>query len=132
MNPVAETRAFLATGSPDDLVCDDFTARDVDLWVENDGERDGFGAMLALIAQGNADYLTIRSPSGVPVSKIGVNYLEKSTVGVFTQFDTREGLRSLGLGRRLVHEAERRVVARGLSVAELGVELGNHRARALY
>jgi ribosomal protein S18 acetylase RimI-like enzyme len=66
------------------------------------------------------------------VAKCGINYIEKPLVGVITQFDTREGLRSLGLGRRLLVEAERRVVARGIDTAELGVELDNHRARSLY
>lgn len=132
MNPVSETRAFLATRSLDDLVCDDFTVSDVDLWVTTPGESDGFNAVLNLVARGDADYLNIRSPSGVPVTKCGVNYIEKPAVGVITQFDTREGLRSLGLGRRLLVEAERRVVARGFGTAELGVELENLRARSLY
>jgi GNAT superfamily N-acetyltransferase len=132
VNPVSETRAFLATRSPEDLVCDDFTVSDVDLWATTPGEREGFRIVLDLVARGDAEYLTVRSPSGVPVSKCGVNYIEKAAVAVITQFDTREGLRSHGLGRRLLVEAERRVLARGFETAELGVELENHRARALY
>jgi ribosomal protein S18 acetylase RimI-like enzyme len=132
LDPVSDTRAFLATRAPEDLVCDDFTADDVDLWVRTPAERAGFSEMLGLVARGDADYVTVRSPNGVPVTKCGINYVDKPAVGVITQFDTREGLRSLGLGRRLLVEAERRVVARGLHTAELGVELENHRARSLY
>jgi ribosomal protein S18 acetylase RimI-like enzyme len=41
-------------------------------------------------------------------------------------------LQSCGIGTVLVRAAEDRIRARGLSCAELGVEAGNPRARALY
>lgn len=132
MGPIRETRAFLAGRSPADLVCDDFTDGDIDLWATTPWERHGLRKVLDLVARGDADYLAVRSPNGVPVSKCGVNYVEKPMVGVIMQFDTRDGLRSLGLGRRLLTEAEHRIVSRGVVTAELGVEVDNHRARSLY
>ena len=120
MDPIRETRAFLAGRSPADLVCDDFTDGDIDLWATTPWERHGLRKVLDLVARGDADYLAVRSPNGVPVSKCGVNYVEKPMVGVIMQFDTRDGLRSLGLGRRLLTEAEHRIVSRGVVTAELG------------
>jgi ribosomal protein S18 acetylase RimI-like enzyme len=43
-----------------------------------------------------------------------------------------EELRVLGIGTHLVSAAESRIRKRGLSVAQLDVELDNPRARALY
>jgi len=89
-------------------VCDDFGAADVDAWATSPAERESLNLALRRVAGGEADYLTIRSPSGVPVAKCGINYAEKPGIAVIYQFDTREGLRSLGLGHRLLSEAERR------------------------
>ncbi len=44
----------------------------------------------------------------------------------------RAELRGLGIGTRLITEAEERIRARELPVARLGVEVDNVRARALY
>lgn len=48
------------------------------------------------------------------------------------QLGVHPALRSCGIGTLLIASAEARITARGLTVAELGVEEGNPRARALY
>jgi hypothetical protein len=63
--------------------------------------------MLERARRGEVDYLAVCPPSGLPVG-----------VG--------------GIGTVLIRAAERRILARGLHRAELGVEESNPRARALY
>ena len=112
--------------------CDDFGPADIALWSKDEAGQRSLREAMELVATGAAEYLTVRGPAGVPLSKCGVRFDESPDAGVIYQFDTREGLRSLGLGAMLLEAAERRIRDRGLAVAELSVELDNLRARALY
>lgn len=53
-------------------------------------------------------------------------------IGVLWALRVVPRLQGLGIGTRLLREAEREVARRGLHTLELGVELTNDRARALY
>lgn len=83
-------------------------------------------------ATGEVEYLAVRAPNGKPVCIGGVDYKPHAGAGTLWQLATRGELQGLGLGTRLIEEAERRIRARGLSTAMLGVEDNNPRARALY
>ena len=83
-------------------------------------------------SQGEADYLAVRAPNGWPVSIGGIAYRGKEGDGTLWQLATHPKLRGLGIGSRLIAEAENRIKMRGLEWARLGVEDDNRRARALY
>jgi ribosomal protein S18 acetylase RimI-like enzyme len=62
----------------------------------------------------------------------GVDYRARAGAGTLWQLVVHPALRSCGIGTVLVRAAEARIAARGLRRAELAVEEGNLRARALY
>ncbi|MBB6036260.1 GNAT family N-acetyltransferase [Phytomonospora endophytica] len=79
------------------------------------------------------DYLAVcPEASGLPVAIGGVNFAPRPGAGEITQLGVHPALQSCGLGTILITALEDRVTARGLTVAELGVETTNPRARALY
>jgi len=78
------------------------------------------------------DYLAVRSPEGYPVSIGGVDYAKEVGGGYLWQLGTHEKLRGLGLGTRLIREAEQRIAARGEEWSRLEVETDNPRAKELY
>ncbi|MFJ5234376.1 GNAT family N-acetyltransferase [Kitasatospora sp. NPDC088391] len=81
---------------------------------------------------GEIDYLAVCTPTGHPVALGGVDYAPAPGAGTLWQLGVHPALRSCGIGTLLVRAAERRITARGLTRAELGVEEDNPRARALY
>ncbi|TJZ51031.1 GNAT family N-acetyltransferase [Streptomyces piniterrae] len=82
--------------------------------------------------RGEVDYLAVCTPSGAPVAKCGIDYRVREGAGTLWQLAVLPALQSCGIGGLLVSAAERRIVGRGLSRAELSVEEDNPRARALY
>lgn len=87
---------------------------------------------LSRVALGEVDYLAVRSPDGFPVCKGGIDYVPHPGAGAIFQLATLEALQSLGIGTRLIGEAERRIVERGLHRSIMGVGDENTRARRLY
>ncbi|MFJ9690797.1 GNAT family N-acetyltransferase [Kitasatospora sp. NPDC101183] len=81
---------------------------------------------------GEIDYLAACTPVGLPVAVGGIDYTAKPGAGEIWQLGVHPALRSCGIGTLLIRAAEQRIVDRGLYRAELGVEEGNPRARALY
>jgi ribosomal protein S18 acetylase RimI-like enzyme len=84
----------------------------------------------AKLEEADLDYLAIRGPDGAPVAIGCLTYSASS--GDIGQLAVRDELQSMGLGSRLIAEAERRLIDRGIEVSTLGVEVENTRARALY
>ncbi len=84
----------------------------------------------AKLQEADLDYLAIRGPDGAPVAIGCVTYTDGS--GDIGQLSVRDELQSMGLGSRLIAEAERRMRERGIESSTLGVEVGNTRARELY
>lgn len=89
-------------------------------------------AQLDRAEDGFVDYLAVCPPSDVPVAIGGVDYVAKPGAGTLWQLAVMPALQSCGIGTILVHAAEERIRGRALSTAELSVEQGNPRARALY
>lgn len=87
---------------------------------------------LTRAAAGEVDYLAVCTPVGLPVAIGGIDYKVSEEAGTLWQFAVLPALQSCGLGTLLVHAAEQRIRYRGLRRAELAVEEGNLRARALY
>ncbi|WP_405664272.1 GNAT family N-acetyltransferase [Streptomyces sp. NBC_01166] len=83
-------------------------------------------------AAGEVDYLAVCTPAGLPVAIGGVDYRAAAGAGTLWQLAVLPALQSCGLGTVLIRAAEDRIRSRGLRRAELGVEEGNPRARALY
>lgn len=66
------------------------------------------------------------------MGKGGISYERSPAYGFMHEFTVRGDLQSCGIGTALIAECERRIRARGLWSAEISVEEGNPRARALY
>ncbi|MFF1919951.1 GNAT family N-acetyltransferase [Streptomyces sp. NPDC058221] len=81
---------------------------------------------------GEVDYLAVCPPSDIPVAIGGIDYRVREGAGTLWQLSVHPALQSCGIGTFLIAAAERRIAARGLRRAELGVEEDNPRARALY
>ena len=81
---------------------------------------------------GEVDYLAVCTKTDLPVAIGGVDYLPHPGAGSLWQLSVHPALQSCGIGTVLVGAAELRILARGLDRAELGVELSNPRAHALY
>jgi ribosomal protein S18 acetylase RimI-like enzyme len=82
--------------------------------------------------RGDADYLVVCPPSGLPVALGGVDYAVNRRAGTLYQLTVHGALQSCGIGTILIGAAEERIRRRGLRRAELAVEEKNPRARALY
>ena len=81
---------------------------------------------------GDAEYVGVFLPSGRCVGKAGITYTEAPDAGVIWQVAVHPVLQSCGIGAHVMREAEKRISARGLAWAQLGVETSNPRARVLY
>jgi ribosomal protein S18 acetylase RimI-like enzyme len=64
----------------------------------------------------------------------GIDYAKTSGAGTIWMLEVPPALQScgIGIGTVLIRAAEQRIRARGLHLAELGVEDSNPRARSLY
>jgi ribosomal protein S18 acetylase RimI-like enzyme len=82
--------------------------------------------------RGETDYLAVCPPSNLPVAIGMIDYQAEPGAGTLAQLAVQAAWQSCGLGTILIRAAERRILARGLDRAELGVEECNPRARALY
>ncbi|WP_103354108.1 GNAT family N-acetyltransferase [Amycolatopsis sp. CA-128772] len=81
----------------------------------------------------DAEYLVAcAARSGLPVGKGLIDYRKTPGAGTNGQLAVHPALQSCGIGTELMRAAEERIRARSLPHAELGVEAGNPRARALY
>jgi ribosomal protein S18 acetylase RimI-like enzyme len=88
---------------------------------------------LTRVPLGEAEYLAAcASRSGLPVGKGLIDYRTNPGAGTIGQLAVHPALQSCGIGTALVRAAEERIRARGLRRAELGVEVDNPRAQALY
>ncbi|MEV0010879.1 GNAT family N-acetyltransferase [Streptomyces sp. NPDC047973] len=101
-------------------------------WAGSDHHLAGLAVQLERAGRGEVDYLAVCSATGVPVAKGGVDYMLRLGAGTLWQLAVHPALQSCGIGTLLVEAAEQRIRDRGLHQAELGVEDGNPRARALY
>ncbi len=129
-----ETRDLIDQAGPEALQVDDLVTADLPhiAWSGNPSHLRNVERQLARAASGEVEYLAVRSPSGAPVAKGGIDYTQHEGAGTMFQLATLLSLQGLGIARRLIGVAEDRIRERGLFVAMLGVENDNDRARSIY
>jgi ribosomal protein S18 acetylase RimI-like enzyme len=129
-----ETRDLISRAGPEALRVDDLVGADLPhiAWSGNPSHLRNVEGQLARAAGGEVEYLAVRSPSGAPVAKGGIDYKQHEGAGTMFQLATLPSLQGLGIARRLIGAAEDRIRERGLFVAMLGVEDDNDRARTIY
>jgi ribosomal protein S18 acetylase RimI-like enzyme len=101
-------------------------------WAGSATHLKSIAEALDRVERGEADYLAVCPPSGLPVALGGVDYAKIPGAGVLWQLAVLGALQSCGIGTLLIQACERRILARGLHHSELSVEQSNPRARALY
>jgi len=128
------TRELLAEHGIEALAVDDLHRADLSsiAWAGGPTHMSYVRKALERVVKGEVEYLVVRAPNGDPVAIGGIDYAAHPGTGALWQLSTHPDLRGLGLGTRLIKEAEERIKARGLSRAVVGVEDDNARARALY
>ncbi len=131
---IQDVRRVLLSEGPAGLRVDDLTREDLSLlgWSGSSTHLASVGQALDRVDSGEVEYLVVRAPSGEPIAKGGIDYVETPGAGTLWQFATLSELQGLGIGTHLIAVAERRMRRRGVHTAELAVEDNNPRARALY
>ena len=116
------------------LTVRDLTAADLPAcrWSGGRSHLAAVAGELDRAARGEAEYLVVCPPSGLPVALGGIDYAKIPGAGVLWMLAVHGALQSCGIGTVLIEAAEQRIRDRGLHRAELGVEESNPRARALY
>jgi ribosomal protein S18 acetylase RimI-like enzyme len=131
---LAQTRKTVEAAGPGGLVINDLRADDLPAlgWSGTAAHLRSVASYLARVPSGEVEYLVVRGVNGTPVAKAGIDYAEAPGVAVIMQLATHGDLQGLGLGTALIAAAEKRIRRRGFTVARVGVEDDNPRARALY
>jgi ribosomal protein S18 acetylase RimI-like enzyme len=129
-----EVKRFVEQHGVEALNVDDLTKDDLRriAWSGSQSHLRSVEEALGRAAAGDVDYLAVRAPSGEPISIGGVSYTAHEGGGTLWQLVTKDSLRGLGLGTRLIAQAEARIKERGFDRALIGVEDDNPRARQLY
>jgi ribosomal protein S18 acetylase RimI-like enzyme len=127
-------RENTALPSPDSAKVDNLIRHDLPhiTWAGGPLHGKAVAAALARVPSGEVEYLAVRGNDELPIAVGCIDYGKKPGVGTMWQLATKPELRSKGYGSRLIAEMERRIAARGLKTAELGVEDNNPKARQLY
>ena len=125
---------MLESGPVDDLRVDDLTEADLPSlgWSGTRLHLVSVRRALDRVRSGEVEYLAVRAPAGDPIAKVGIDYAANPGAGTLWQMATIQELRGLGIGTHLISAAENRIRIRGLTVAQLDVEVDNPRARTLY
>jgi ribosomal protein S18 acetylase RimI-like enzyme len=131
---IKSTREAIERQGVESLTVNDLAEKDLAhiLWSGGPLHSKSVGKALERVKSGQVEYLAVRAPDGYPISIGGIDFGKQAGVGYLWQLSTHGQLQSLGLGSRLIREAEKRIKARGLAIAMLGVEDGNDRAKGLY
>jgi ribosomal protein S18 acetylase RimI-like enzyme len=116
------------------LTIRDLTAEDLPscAWLGSAPYLASVASALERARRGEADYLAVCPPSGLPVALGGVHYTKTPGAGRLQHLEVHTALQSCGIGTLLIQAAEQRIRARGRHWAELKVEECNPRACALY
>jgi ribosomal protein S18 acetylase RimI-like enzyme/Ser/Thr protein kinase RdoA (MazF antagonist) len=83
-------------------------------------------------ATDEVEYLAVCGSTGAPIAIGGIDFAVSLGAGTLYQLAVMPTLQSRGIGTLLIDAAERRIRDRGLTRAELSVEIENTRAMALY
>lgn len=82
--------------------------------------------------KGEVDYLAVRDSNGIPISIGGVDYISHPNTGTMWQLVTKESVRGLGIGTKLIKALEQKIKDRKINLAMVGVEDTNLGAKSLY
>lgn len=131
---IASVRRHVETKGTRSLVVDDLVRNDLSAitWSGSPTHIVSVGKALERVDSREVEYLAVRAPNGEPVAKGGIDYAANEGAGTLWQLATHRELQGMGLGTRLIEEAENRIRRRGLHWAVMSVEDENLRARALY
>lgn len=102
------------------------------IWGWSDTHLAGTIESVKRAERGEADFVAVCPPSGIPVATGGVDFAKPSGIATIWQLSVDAALRSCGIGTILVEALEGRIRGRGQDVAELGVDDQQSRPRALY
>lgn len=118
----------------DSLIVDNLTINDLNKisWSGTPTHIRYVKEAIERVEKGEVDYLAVRDVGGNPISIGGVDYKVHKDAGTMWQITTKESLRGLGIGTRLIKELENRIKSRGIDIAMLGVEKENIKAYDLY
>src|SRR5438552_19041648 len=91
----------------DAFVVSDLTQADLSAieWSGEPGHIKSVATLVRRVPSGEIEYLAIRAPSGEPVAKLCIDYVEHDGSATLTQLATRDALQGLGLATRLVAAA---------------------------
>lgn len=131
---IEDTRAAIKYNGVFSLELDNLRESDLPniTWSGGPKHPQYVAAALKRAALGEVEYLAIRSPGGIPICIGCIDYEKHDAAGYINQLATVNELQGLGLGGRLLVEAEKHIKAHGMQKATLGVEIQNVRAKALY
>lgn len=102
------------------------------IWGWSDTHLAGTIESVKRAKRGEADFVAVCPPSGIPVATGGVDFAKPSGVATIWQLSVDAALRSCGIGTILVEALEERIRKRGQDLAELGVDDKQSRPRSLY
>ena len=116
---IDETRKAIELGGAASLAVTDLDRDDLPhlWWTGNPAHIRGIASILERVAAGEVAYLAVRAPSGAPVAVGAIDYTKYEGAGMLYRLVTHRSLRSLGIGTRLIGEAEERIARRGLTRA---------------
>jgi ribosomal protein S18 acetylase RimI-like enzyme len=114
------------------LTVRDLTVEDLPTLGESPSKLVSMTKELKRAEVGEVDYLAVCPPSGQPVGYGAVDYLKPAGGATLYQLSVLQPLQSCGIGTILIQALEDRIRARGLPLAELGVDDASSRPRRLY
>jgi GNAT superfamily N-acetyltransferase len=114
------------------LTVRDLTVEDLPTLGEPPTKVVAMAKELGRVALGEADYLAVCTPSGRPVGFGAVDYTKPAGGATLNQLSVLEPLQGCGIGTILIKALEERIRARGVRLAELGVDDASPRPRGLY
>jgi ribosomal protein S18 acetylase RimI-like enzyme len=114
------------------LTVRDLTVEDLPTLGEPPTKVVAMAKELGRVELGEADYLAVCTPSGQPVGFGAVDYMKPAGGATLNQLSVLGPLQGCGIGTILIHALEERIRARGVRLAELGVDDASPRPRGLY
>ncbi len=113
----------------DDLVFDDLKKIN---WAGSATHLKYVEEALNRAQKGEVIYLAVRDADGNPISIGGVDFCAHENAGTLWQIITKDSLRGLGIGTKLIESLEQKIKSRGINIVMLGVEDNNIIAQNLY
>ncbi len=114
------------------LTVRDLTVDDLPSLGESPAKLTSMVEELTRAQRGEVDYLAVCTPSGHPVAYGAVDFTKPTGGATLYQLSVVEPLQSCGIGTILIRALEQRIRARGITLAELGIDDASPRPQALY